>query len=93
MKLNFNIRHVNTAFDDTAFFVRNVYKKSPFLFDCGRLGKITNSEILSLSDIFISHAHIDHFYGFDRIIRGSITADKTIRISGRAVLLIMLREK
>jgi ribonuclease Z len=52
------------------------------MFDCGRLGKITNSEILSLSDIFISHTHMDHFYGFDRVIRGSITADKTIRIFG-----------
>ncbi len=82
MKLNFNIRHVNTSFDDTAFFVRNIYKKSPFMFDCGRLGKISNSEILSVSDIFISHTHMDHFYGFDRIIRGSITADKTIRVFG-----------
>lgn len=82
MITNFQVKQVNSPFDDTSFFIRNMYKKSPFLFDCGRLGKITNSEILSISDIFISHTHIDHFYGFDRIIRGSICADKTIRVFG-----------
>lgn len=82
MKPNFQVKQVNSPFDDTAFFIRNMYKKTPFLFDCGRLGKITNSEILSIADIFISHTHIDHFYGFDRVLRGSICADKTIRVFG-----------
>lgn len=82
MTLNYTVRQINSPFDDTAFFARNIYKKHPVLFDCGRLGKITNAELLSISDIFISHTHIDHFYGFDRIIRGSICAEKTVRVFG-----------
>jgi ribonuclease Z len=82
MNLNFQVKQINSPFEDTAFFVRNIYKKSAFLFDCGRLNKLTNSELLSISDIFISHTHIDHFYGFDRILRGSLCADKTIRVFG-----------
>jgi len=82
MKHNFIIKQVNSAFEDTSFFVRNIYKKKAFLLDCGRLGNITNSEILSISDIFISHTHIDHFYGFDRILRSCLRSDKTVRFFG-----------
>ncbi|KAA0258142.1 ribonuclease Z [Deferribacter autotrophicus] len=82
MRHNFTIKQINSPFEDTAFFVRNVYKRQAFLLDCGRLGNIENSEILSISDIFVSHTHIDHFYGFDRILRGSLRSDKKIRIFG-----------
>jgi ribonuclease Z len=80
--MNFKVKQLNSPFDDTAFFIRNIYKKTPFLFDCGKLNKISNSELLSISDVFISHTHMDHFYGFDRLLRGSICANKTIRFFG-----------
>ncbi|MBZ4644308.1 MAG: ribonuclease [Deferribacteres bacterium] len=82
MKNNFQIKKINSPFEDSAFFVRNVYKKSAFLLDCGRLGNISNTEILSVTDVFVSHTHIDHFYGFDRLLRGFIRADKKIRFFG-----------
>ena len=82
MKNNFIIKRINSPFEDSAFFVRNVYKKSGFLIDCGRIGNISNSELLSITDVFVSHTHIDHFYGFDRLLRGFIRADKRIRFFG-----------
>lgn len=82
MKHNYIIKRVNSPFDDTAFFVRNIYKKDAFLLDCGRLGDITNSEILDIRDVFISHTHMDHFYGFDRILRGCLRSEKPIRFYG-----------
>jgi len=82
MRTNFIIKHINSPFEDSAFFVRNVYKKSAFLLDCGRLGNIANSEVLSITDVFVSHTHIDHFYGFDRLLRTFIRADKTLRFYG-----------
>lgn len=93
MKNNFSVVQVNSPFEDTAFFVRNVYKKNAFLFDCGKLGSLNNQEILSISDIFISHTHIDHFYGFDRVLRGSLNADKTIRIFGPQGIIKNVRGK
>lgn len=82
MRNNYLIKRVNSPFDDTAFFVRNIYKKDAFLFDCGRLGDITNSELLDVRDVFVSHTHMDHFYGFDRILRGCLRSEKPIRFYG-----------
>jgi len=93
MKINYEIKQANSPFEDTSFMVRNVYKKSAFLFDCGRIGSFSNSEVLSITDIFISHTHIDHFYGFDRILRGSILADKTINIYGPPGIIKNVRGK
>ncbi|MGE4498662.1 MAG: ribonuclease Z [Deferribacterales bacterium] len=93
MKNNFSVVQVNSPFEDTAFFVRNIYKKNAFLLDCGKLGSLTNQEVLSIYDIFISHTHIDHFYGFDRILRGSLMAEKTIRIFGPPGIIKNVRGK
>ncbi|MDY6820903.1 MAG: ribonuclease Z [Deferribacterota bacterium] len=82
MRNNYTIKKVNSPFDDTCFFIRNVYKKKALLFDCGRIGGLNNTEILSLRDIFISHAHIDHFYGFDRLLRTFLRSDKKLRFYG-----------
>lgn len=82
MKFNFKLRPLNSAFDDSAFFMRNVYKKSAMLFDCGRLGNLDNSELLDISDVFISHTHLDHFSGFDRFLRGCLNSNNTIRFYG-----------
>lgn len=82
MKNNFIIKKINSPFEDSAFFIRNVYKKTAFLLDCGRIGNISNSEILSITDVFVSHTHIDHFYGFDRLLRGFVHADSKIRFFG-----------
>ena len=80
--MNFTINQLNSPFDDSAFFVRNIYRRNAFLFDCGRLGGLTHSDILSLGDIFVSHTHMDHFVGFDRILRGALKADTELRLFG-----------
>jgi len=82
IKHNFNVRQVNSPFEDTAFFIRNTYKDESFLFDCGRIGALSNSEVLSIKEILISHTHMDHFYGFDRILRGTLLSGKKIRVFG-----------
>lgn len=82
MKNNYFIKKVNSPFEDTVFFIRNIYKKKAMLLDCGRIGNLNNTEILSISDIFVSHTHIDHFYGFDRILRTFLRSDKTLKIYG-----------
>ncbi len=82
MMLNYNIVQLNSPFDDSVFFVRNIYHRKAMLFDCGRLGNLSHTDILSLSDIFVSHTHMDHFFGFDRIIRGSIIGEHELRIYG-----------
>ncbi len=82
MKFNFTVKAINSPFDDSAFFMRNVYRKRAVLFDCGRLGNVDNSELLDISDVFVSHTHIDHFSGFDRFLRGCLASGNTIRFFG-----------
>lgn len=80
--LRFKIRQLNSPFDDSAFFLRNVYRKRAMLLDCGRLGGLNHTELLSVGDIFVSHTHMDHFYGFDRVLRGSLVADHELTVYG-----------
>lgn len=82
MKFNYTIRQLNSAFDDNAVFLRNVHMKKAVLFDCGRLGGLDNSELLDISDVFVSHTHMDHFGGFDRFLRGCLNSGNTIRFYG-----------
>lgn len=93
MKLNYHVKQVNSPFEDTAFFIRNTFKKRAFMFDCGRIGGLQNSEVLSISDIFISHTHMDHFYGFDRILRGTLLSENRLRIFGPAGIIKNVRGK
>ncbi|MDR2884862.1 MAG: ribonuclease Z, partial [Deferribacteraceae bacterium] len=80
--MNFTVRQLNSPFDDSVFFLRNVYRKRAFLLDCGKLGGLEHSEVLDLGDIFISHTHMDHFVGFDRILRGALNGGGAIRMFG-----------
>lgn len=84
MKSNYTIRRLNSPFDDSGIFVRNVYMKKAVLFDCGRLGNIDNSEINDISYVFVSHTHIDHFCGFDRFLRTALLSGNTITFFGPA---------
>ncbi len=82
MKSNYIIRRLNSPFDDSGIFIRNVYKQKALLFDCGRLGNIDNSEINDISHVFISHTHIDHFSGFDRFLRTALLSGNKITFFG-----------
>ncbi len=82
MKSNYTIRRLNSPFDDSGIFVRNVYMKKALLFDCGRLGNIDNSEINDISHVFISHTHIDHFSGFDRFLRTALLSGNKLTFFG-----------
>ncbi|MDR2401016.1 MAG: ribonuclease Z, partial [Deferribacteraceae bacterium] len=82
MKLNFDIRQLNSPFDDSVFFIRTPFRKRAFLLDCGRLGGLRQVELLSLGEIFVSHTHMDHFFGFDRILRSCHAGDQHIALYG-----------
>ena len=53
-----------------------------FLFDLGDLSSIPAKVLLKASHVFISHTHIDHFIGFDRLLRVSFGQGKTIHFFG-----------
>ena len=90
--LNFNITPSNSQFGDSAFFVSNIYTPSKYLIDCGQLS-FKFSQLNSIKYVFISHTHMDHFYGFDKIIRSFINSGEKITIYGPKNIADNIRSK
>lgn len=73
---------VNDRFGDPALYVECMFERWSLLFDLGDLHALTPRKLLRVCDIFISHAHIDHFIGFDQMLRVFIGRDQTLRLFG-----------
>src|ERR1051326_7461808 len=51
-------------------------------FDLGRLGRMDPGDVLKISHVFVSHAHMDHFMGFDHLLRLFLPRDAVLEIHG-----------
>lgn len=78
----FAARLVNGAFEDPVLFIGFHYERRAMLFDLGRVDRLSVREILKLSDVFVSHTHIDHFIGFDHLLRCSLNREAELRLFG-----------
>jgi ribonuclease Z len=73
---------VNGRFGDPALYVEMQFEAQAVLFDLGDISILPSRKIHRLEHIFVSHAHIDHFYGFDRLLRILVGREKTINLYG-----------
>jgi ribonuclease Z len=73
---------VNGPFDDPALYVDFLYERRALLFDLGDIRALPPRKILRLTHIFISHTHIDHFIGFDHLLRPCLGRGKRIHLFG-----------
>src|SRR5437867_8604088 len=65
----FQPRLVNDAFGDPVLYVEFLEERRALLFDLGDIAALRPRELLRLSHVFITHAHMDHFAGFDPLLR------------------------
>jgi ribonuclease Z len=86
-------RLINGVFEDPGLFVAFHYERRAMLFDLGRIEPLSVREILKLSDVFVSHTHIDHFIGFDHLLRCSLNREQELRLYGPAGFIENVRGK
>jgi len=82
MKPIIHPRLTNDVFGDPGLQVQFLYEKRALLFDLGDISGIPNSTLLKVTDVFVSHTHIDHFIGFDHLLRIVFGRGKTLRLYG-----------
>jgi len=78
---------INNPIDDPGLFISFSFQNRAIVFDLGDIYNLSSREILKISHIFISHTHMDHFAGFDRLLRTILGREKTIYFYGPAGFL------
>lgn len=82
MKPTFHHRLVNKEYEDPCLFVRMIREKRAFLFDAGHINHLDAGDLLKITDVFVTHTHIDHFIGFDTLLRTCLRRDTPLRVYG-----------
>jgi ribonuclease Z len=78
----FQPRLLNGVFGDPGLYVRLRWERRALLLDLGDLTAQPPAELLKVTDIFVSHTHIDHFIGFDHLLRIILGRSRAIRLFG-----------
>ena len=69
MASSFRAFLVNDLFGDPALYVSLPWERRALLFDLGDITALSAGRLLKITDVFVSHAHVDHFVGFDHLLR------------------------
>lgn len=75
-------RLVNDPFDDPGLFIPFLLEKRAVIFDLGNIDSLSAKDILKISHVFITHTHMDHFIGFDRLLRLLLGREQHLHMYG-----------
>jgi ribonuclease Z len=73
---------VNGVFGDPGVYVDLKFESRALLFDIGDISSLPTRKLLRISDVFVSHTHMDHFAGFDHLLRVCLGRDTGVRMYG-----------
>jgi len=63
-------------------YVDFLFEKRALLFDLGDLHALSSRQLLRVTHAFVSHAHMDHFSGFDALLRVLLGREKQVGLFG-----------
>jgi ribonuclease Z len=84
---------VNGRTGDPALYVETLFERRAILFDLGDISNLAPRKVQRLEHAFVSHTHIDHFIGFDRLLRLLVGREKTVKLYGPAGFIEQVRHK
>jgi ribonuclease Z len=73
---------VNGRTGDPVLYIETLFERRAILFDLGDLSNLPARKLQRLEHVFVSHTHIDHFIGFDRLLRVLVGREKTLKLYG-----------
>jgi ribonuclease Z len=82
MRPTFSPERVNQPFGEPGLYVDYTFEKQALLFDLGDLTALPPKKLLRISEVFVSHAHTVHFFGFDRLLRICLGRNRAMRFYG-----------
>jgi ribonuclease Z len=78
---------VNGRFGDPAVYVEHLFERHALMLDLGDITTLPPRKINRIDKVFISHTHIDHFIGFDHLLRVLVGRDETVSLWGPSGLI------
>jgi ribonuclease Z len=82
MRPSFHCLLINGPFNDPGLLVQLTFQKQALLFDLGDLSAVSTGDLLKVNRIFITHTHMDHFIGFDQVLRLLLGRAKRLHLYG-----------
>lgn len=93
MKPTFIHKLINGPFEDPCLFVRLIREKRAFLFDIGSIDRLRSGDLQKITDVFVTHTHIDHFIGFDTLLRALLRRNRPLRVFGPSNIIECIEGK
>ena len=93
MRPIFDAMLVNRPFGDPGVLVDLKFERRAILFDIGDVTSLPTRKLLRVSDVFVSHTHMDHFAGFDHLLRVCLGRDTGVSLYGPGRFIGQLEHK
>jgi ribonuclease Z len=82
MRPSFHPRLVNDPFSDPGLYIPFLFERRALMFDLGELYPLSTRDLLKLTHVFVTHTHMDHFIGFDALLRVFLGREKQLHLFG-----------
>lgn len=89
----FNAHLINDPFGDPGVYVEFKFRRETLFFDLGDLHGLVPRIILKATQVFVSHTHMDHFIGFDQMLRLCLGRNKHLSLFGPPGFIAHLESK
>ncbi len=93
MRPSFHAELTNRTFGDPGVYLDLKFERRALLFDIGDVSTLSTRKLLRITDVFVSHMHMDHFCGVDHLLRVCLGRGRRIKFYGPAGLIAQLEHK